>query len=167
MDSRFGGAAAAALALGAAAAAGAALAHEDMGKVPNTPAGRAVAARHQSFKQLGGAFKALVDELKKPSPDKTGLAASAQKMNDLASQQISWFPAGSGPESGAKTAAKPEIWRDPAGFAAAVQRLQGATTKLQQVAVAGDDLDALKAQVRETGGACKNCHDKFRVPDRD
>jgi cytochrome c556 len=165
MGFRFGASAAAAMAAGALAAAGAAVAHDDMGPVPNTPAGKAVVARHQNFKQLGGAFKAIMDELKKPAPDKAVLAANAKRMDALAAQEASWFPKGSGAESGAKTGAKPEIWSDPTGFAAAVQRLQGATAKLDQIAAAGD-LDAFKAQVRETGAACKNCHDKYRVPDQ-
>lgn len=162
----FGKAAAAVLAAGALLAAGAAIAHDDMGPVPNTPMGKAVAARHQNFKQLGGAFKAIVDELKKPDPDKAVIAASAKKMNTLAAAEPSWFPKGSGPEAGVKTAAKPDIWSDTAGFDAAVKRLQGATAKLDQLAAAGD-LDGVKAQVRDTGAACKNCHDKFRVPDKD
>ena len=141
------GAAAVVLAVSAVVAGGA-LAHEDMGKVPNTPAGKAVAARHQNYKQLGGAFKALTDELKKDTPDKAVIAASAAKMKALAGQIPSWFPKGSGPESGAKTDAKPDIWKDPNGFAAA------------------GDLEAVKGQVRATGGACKNCHDKFRVPEK-
>lgn len=152
------------LALGAAAG-GAALAHEDMGKIPNTPAGRAVAARHQNFKQQGGAFKALNDELKKDAPDKSVVAASAQKLKVLAGQLPSWFPKGSGPEAGAKTDAKPDIWNDPNGFAAAASRLQVETSKLAQFAVAGD-LGAVKDQARATGQACKNCHDKFRVPEK-
>ena len=125
----------------------------------------AVKARQQNFKQLGAAFKTVLDELKKPSPDKAVLVANATKMNTLASQEASWFPAGSGAESGVKTGAKPEIWSDAAGFAAAVQRLQGETAKLQQAA-AGGDLAAVRAQAQATGGACKNCHDKYRVPDQ-
>ena len=158
------GAAAVVLAVSAVVAGGA-LAHEDMGKVPNTPAGKAVAARHQNYKQLGGAFKALTDELKKDTPDKAVIAASAAKMKALAGQIPSWFPKGSGPESGAKTDAKPDIWKDPNGFAAAASRLQVETAKLDQFAAAGD-LEAVKGQVRATGGACKNCHDKYRVPEK-
>lgn len=164
MGSKFGKTASAALAA-AALAAGAALAHDDLGPVPDTPAAHAAAARHQNFKQLGGAFKAILDELKKSAPDKAVLSANAEKMNALAKQEASWFPQGSGAESGVKTAAKPEIWRDPQGFAAAVQRLQGETAKLQQVAIAGD-LAAIRTQAQATGGACKNCHDKYRVPDQ-
>jgi len=166
MGLRFGKIAAAAAAVGIAMSAGVALAHDDMGVVPNTPAAKAVVARHQNFKQLGGAFKAIFDELKKDAPDKAVIAANAQKMNTLASQEASWFPKGAGPEAGVKTGAKPVIWTDPQGFAAAIQKLQTETGKLQQVATAGD-FAAIKAQVQATGGACKNCHDKFRVPDKD
>lgn len=164
MGSRFGRAAATAAAVGVAMFAGVALAHEDMGHVPDTPAAKAVVARHQNFKQLGGAFKSIFDELKKDAPDKAVISASAQKMNTLAGQEASWFLEGTGAEAGVKTGAKPEIWSDPKGFAAAVQKLQTETGKLQQVASAGE-LAAIKAQVQATGGACKTCHDKFRVPD--
>jgi cytochrome c556 len=156
MGLRFGRTAAA-CGLGVALLAGAALA-ADTGA-------DAVKARQQNFKQLGGAFKTIFDELKKPDPDKAAIAAAATKMNTLASQEQTWFPKGSGPEAGVKTGAKPEIWSDSAGFAAAVQKLQGETAKLQQVA-AGGDITAIKAQAAATGGACKNCHDKFRVPDK-
>lgn len=164
MSFRFRKAAAAATALGAVVIAGAALAH-DVGPAPKTPAGQAAAARHDNFKQVGAAFKAINDEARKGSPDQAALAANAQKLNGLARQMGGWFPKGSGVESGVKTDAKSEVWSDPQGFTAAVQRLQGATGKLQQVAASGDSA-GLKAQVQATGGACKGCHDKFRVPDK-
>ena len=154
----------AAMAAGALAlAAGTALAHD--APQPATPAGKAAGARHQNFKQIGGAFKAAMDESKKGSPDMAVIGASAQKLVALSRQLPSWFPAGSGPGSGANTAAKAEVWRDPKGFAAAAQRLQAESLKLQQVAASGDE-SAAKAQVVALGGACKNCHDKFRVPDK-
>ena len=49
-------------------------------------------------------------------------------------------------------------------FAAAVKRLQVETAKFQPIA-AGGDLGAIKAQAQAVGGACKNCHDSFRVPE--
>lgn len=159
MGLRFGGTIGAALGVGAMLAAGAALA-----QAPASPGAQAVAQRQQNFKQLGRAFKGLMDEMKKPAPDKAVLAANATRMNDLAKQEANWFPKGSGPEAGVKTGAKPIIWSDPAGFAAAVKRLQGETGKLQQVAASGD-VAALRVQAQATGGACKNCHDKYRVPD--
>jgi cytochrome c556 len=161
---RFGRTAAIGVGLAVFLGAGAALA-QGASTAPMGP-GQVVTARQQNFKQLGKAFKAILDELKQPAPDKAVLASNATKMNMLAGLEPNWFPKGSGRESGVKTGAKPEIWSDPAGFAAAVQRLQGETAKLQQIAAAGDP-DGLKAQVRATGGACKNCHDKFRVPEKD
>lgn len=160
---RYGWAAMAAA--GLMVAGGGALAHDHMGAMPTTAAGKAAYARHQNFKKQGAAFKAINDELKKGAPDKAGIARNAAALKTLAGQLPSWFPKGSGRESGFKTDAKPEIWGDAAGFQAAVNRLQVESSKLSQVAAAGD-IGAVKAQVRATGGACKNCHDKYRVPEK-
>jgi len=143
-----------ALGVGAAVAAGGALAQ--------SAGAEAVKARQANFKQLGGAFKAINDQLKANKPDLAVIKASAQKMKDLAAQEATWFPAGSGPEAGVKTAAKPAIWSDAAGFAAGVKRLQAETTKLADAANGGS-LDAVKAQVPATGKACGGCHDKYRL----
>jgi cytochrome c556 len=153
------------LALGVAAAAGGAFAHDDMGPVPKTAAGKAAYQRHQNFKQQGAAFKGILDELKKDSPDMKLLADNATKLKGLAGQLPTWFPKGSGVESGTKTDAKAEVWTDAAGFAAAANRLQVETSKLQALGAAGD-LTGFKAQVRAVGGACKNCHDTYRVPEK-
>jgi cytochrome c556 len=153
------------LAAGLTGAAYGALAHEE-GPVPNTPGGKAAAQRHENFKQMGGAFKAIMDELKKDAPDKTVVAASAHKIGLLAPNLPSWFPKGSGAETGMKVQTKPQIWSDPTGFAAAAARLKGETAKLDQIAATGD-MAAVKNQFGATGQACKNCHDKFRVPDKD
>jgi cytochrome c556 len=162
MDFRFG--TAAALAAAAALLAGAAAAHDD-GPQPATPAGKAAGQRHQNFKQVGAAFKSALDESKKGDPDAKAIGASAQKLAALSGQLTTWFPNGSGPGSGAKTDAKADVWSNPQAFAAAAKRLQTESVKLQQLAAAGDG-KALKAQVMVVGGACKGCHDKFRVPDK-
>jgi|KBSSwiStaDraftv2_1062776.scaffolds.fasta_scaffold06984_8 cytochrome c556 len=143
-----------ALGVGAAVAAGGAWAQ--------SAAAQAVKDRQANFKQLGGAFKALNDQLKADKPDMAVIKASALKMKALAAQEPTWFPAGSGPEAGVKTAAKPQIWSDAAGFAARVKTLQLETTKLADAA-AGGSLDAVKAQVPPTGKACAGCHDNYRV----
>lgn len=147
-------------------AAGAVLAHEGHdGPPPKTPAGKAAWARHDNFKAQGAAFKASLDELKKDSPDQAVLLSNANKIKASSTALPSWFPKGSGPESGVKTDAKAEVWSDAAGFAAAANRLQVEASKFQQLAAAGD-LPGMKAQSRVLGGACKNCHDKYRVPEK-
>ena len=86
------------------------------------------------------------------------VSAAAAKVKEYADQMGTWFPAGTGPETGIETEAKANIWTDRATFDAAVTRLQGEATKL----VAVTDAAGLKAQFPMTGGACKNCHDTFR-----
>jgi cytochrome c556 len=56
--------------------------------------------------------------------------------------------------------AKPEIWSDPAGFAAKFKVLEDASAALMDVA----DLDALRAGMGGVGGSCKGCHQGYRGP---
>jgi cytochrome c556 len=148
-----------ALALTAGLAAGAALAQDP---APATPGGKAVLARQAHYKELNGAFRAINEQLRAEAPDKAAIASNAGKMKALAADLPSWFPKGSGPEAGVKTAAKAEIWTDAEGFAAAATGLQAETAKLADVAM-GADLETLKVQARATGAACKACHDKYRA----
>jgi len=153
------------LALGASLTLAAGAAAHDRGPPPKTAGGKAAWTRHDNFKAQGAAFKAILDETKKDAPDPAVLASNAAKLKTLALALPSWFPKGSGPESGVKTDAKADIWTDAAGFASATNRLQVEVSRLQQLAAAGD-VAGVKGQTRAVGGACKNCHDKFRVPEK-
>lgn len=144
-----------ALAIGITAAAG--------GAGAQSAGAKAAAVREQNFKQIGSTFKAIRDELGKGSPNAAAVKASATKLNAHAAQLPTWFPSGSGPEGGIKTDAKPQAWSDAAGFATAAKGFQTETGKFLQLANAGD-MNGAKAQVRNLGGACKACHDKYRVP---
>lgn len=126
-----------------------------------TPGGKAVLARQAHYRELQKTLGGMVGELRKDAPDKAVVAANAAAAKGLIQQLPTWFPKGSGPEAGVKTAAKAEIWSDAAGFSAAAANLQLQASKLNQAAVAGD-MAAVKAQLRPTGGACKACHDKYR-----
>jgi cytochrome c556 len=125
-------------------------------------AAEAIAARQAGYKQMGKAFKAMNDELKKDNPDTTQFAAYAKTIRTQSLLVPSWFPKGTGPEAGVDTKAKPAIWAEPAKFATLGKNLQAETAKLQ-AAVATKNLDTIKAQVRATGGACKACHDPYRA----
>lgn len=148
--------------IGAAVAAGGAFAHDDPMPKNANAATKAAYARHENFEKMGKAFKGLNDELKKPDPDKAVVQAATKTMATLATALPTWFPRGSGVEARAMSEAKPDIWSDAAGFTAAASALQAQVTKLNQAALSGD-IAAVKAQVRPTGGACKGCHDKYRV----
>jgi cytochrome c556 len=120
--------------------------------------------RQSNLKDLGGAFKTVRDQLKRSTPNMAEIKQAAQQINDLSADQKHWFPKGSGPEAGIKTAAKPEIWSDATGFAAALDTFSIEAPKLLVLANA-NDVEGLKSQAKIVGDACKDCHDKFRVPD--
>jgi cytochrome c556 len=66
-----------------------------------------------------------------------------------------------GTDTGGDTKAKPEIWENMDDFKSKLEKMQQETAKLPEVAQNGD-FNALKAQVGETGKACKGCHDKYK-----
>lgn len=127
------------------------------------PAEQTIKARQGHLKDLGAAFKEVRDQLRSSRPDMAQLNSASGQIAALATQMSDWFPQGSGPESRVKTDAKPEIWSDPAGFEKALKNFQAEAPKLQQLAAA-NDVGGIKAQVGKLGGACKGCHDNYRVP---
>lgn len=152
----------AAVSVGVVAMASVAMAHDDpRPKGQLRPMVKAAYDRHDNFQAMGGAFKKLNDELKKDSPDLAVIRASAKTMAGMANGLPTWFPAGSGKEARPKSEAKPAIWTDKADFSAKVSAYQVQASRLNQAAIGGD-INAIKAQVRATGGTCKGCHDKFR-----
>jgi cytochrome c556 len=126
----------------------------------------AVDARQHNLKDLGGAFKAVRDQVRKPQPDMTQVQQAAEQIEQLAADMNSWFPKSSEPTEDIETDAKAEIWSDPKGFTAALEKFQQEAPKLLAYAKA-NDATGLKKQVTAVGGACKGCHDKYRVPEED
>jgi len=123
-----------------------------------------VKLRHENYKQVGGAFKAIGDQLKTGNPDLAVIKPAAAKLKALSAQLPTWFPAGSGPGPGVKTGAKPEIWTDAVGFAAAAKTFADASGTLDQAAQAGN-IEAVKAAATDVGKACGACHNKYREKD--
>lgn len=124
----------------------------------------AVKPRIEHMKALGGAAKALGDQLRSGAPDPAIVKGEAAKIS-AASQAIpSWFPRGSGPEAGVKTRALPAIWTDASGFSAAQKAFAAQATKLNAAAASGD-MSATGAEMKALFGDCKACHDKYRGPE--
>jgi cytochrome c556 len=121
-----------------------------------------IQARQAHYKQIGAASKGIHDELAKPAPSVAAIQGFASTIDTLAPQIPSWFPPGSGPEAGVKTAAKPEIWTNPTGFAQAASGLAAEAHKFDQVAQAGN-VDAIRAEYANLGKACLTCHSQFRA----
>jgi cytochrome c556 len=128
---------------------------------PDTPAGRAADARHESFEEIGDATKVIFDQLKEAKPDLAKIQASAAAINALAPKVETWFPAGSGPDDGIKTDALQTIWTKPEEFKQAAAKFVEESAKFNALAQAGD-LAAIGEGMKGLGGSCKGCHDKFR-----
>ena len=60
-----------------------------------------------------------------------------------------------------KTRAKPEIWDNKADFEEKLDNFRMQAAKLAEVAATGDR-QAIAGQFRQTGGACKACHDNYK-----
>jgi cytochrome c556 len=119
--------------------------------------------RHEGMETIGKNFKALNREMGGSSPDLGVVRTSATTINQLAYKASNWFPAGTGPELG-KTGAKPEIWQtqNQKDFAIKLHDFQVAALRFN-AAASGNDPSATKARFAELGGACKACHDKYRM----
>lgn len=121
----------------------------------------AVNARKANYKEIGGAFKTINDEIKTGSPDFNTIRPLAKDIFTRASGQLKYFPQGSGPQAGVKTRAKAAIWTDLAGFRQAQGDMVAAAGALQDATNRGD-VAVLTAARTKLGAACKNCHDKYR-----
>jgi cytochrome c556 len=124
-----------------------------------------IQARQAHYKQIGAASKGIHDELGKPAPSAAVIQGFAKQIDALAPQIPSWFPAGSGPEAGVKTQAKPEIWTDAAGFRTVAGAFATEAHHFDDVAQAGD-IDAIRAEYTNLGKACFACHSKYRAKEQ-
>jgi len=75
--------------------------------------------------------------------------------------KLPWAAFVAGSDTG-DTKAKPEIWKDPAKFKAASEKMQAEVVKLAAAAKTGN-ADNLKAAFGPAAETCKGCHDDFRA----
>lgn len=120
--------------------------------------------RHENFEKIGESFKTIRDQLRASSPEMGKVDDAAKTIAALAAELPTWFPEGTGPESGIETEAKAEIWQQPVEFKSAAEKLQAESKKFAELTASGD-AKAVMGGLRGLGGACKNCHDQFRVDD--
>ena len=129
------------------------------------PPAAQIKPRQDKLRDMGGALKAITDEIKKGRIDwDNAVIPNAQTVKDRSVYILNGFPKGSGPEAHVKTYALPVIWQKQDDFTKLGKQLQADAAKLQQVANAKDEA-GLKAQVQAIGKTCKACHDTYRSPD--
>jgi cytochrome c556 len=120
-----------------------------------------LSARKDHFHQIGASFKAVMDETHASNPNLQTIRSNAATLAQLISQIPSWFPAGSGPESGAKTRAKAEIWTKASDFQEDARLAHAAAQDLLNVS-AGSDVSAVIDSAKSLGQRCAACHSEFR-----
>ncbi len=122
------------------------------------------ATRHENFKKLGGSFKGILDELKKPAPDLAVIKTNAKALDTLAAQLPTWFPAGTGADVVPKSHALPVIWQKPDEFKKDAGDLASAAHAMDLAAMSGN-MDTIRGALPALGGACKACHQTFKAKD--
>lgn len=101
----------------------------------------------------------IVAVTKGTAPLSPATAEAAETIVGLAHALKSAY--GQGTENLPGSHAKPEAFSDPK-FLAGYDKLAAAATKLAADAKA-NNIDAVKADLGDVGGACKGCHDNYRV----
>ena len=130
----------------------------------NRAAAFAIKYRQSVYTVMYGNFAPLGAMVKGTAPyDAAKFTQRAERVAYLAQLAGEAFPAES--QSGATTAAKPEIWTNRAEFDKLMKNWQDKTVALAKVANGGN-LDAIKPAFGAVVEACKACHDKFRVEEK-
>jgi cytochrome c556 len=94
--------------------------------------------------------------------DQAEFSRRAERVATMAPMLLEGYPAGSGPEAGVHTRAKPELWKDMDDFRSLMKSMEGKAADLATVARSGD-ADKTRAAFGELGKACGACHDKYRT----
>jgi cytochrome c556 len=120
----------------------------------------AIKGRQGCMKSHGGVFKVAMPIMKGEAKfDAAALKAAYDAEDAACAGWAGFWGADTGKGETLKTAAKPEIWSDAAGFEAA----GAAWYKASQTLRAATDEASFKAALPAVGDACKGCHEKFRA----
>jgi cytochrome c556 len=137
---------------------------DTMAMAATTEISEAVKSRKANYKEIGGAFKTLNDEIKTGAPSMDTIQPLAKDLLKRGSMQMGFFPIGSGPDNGEKTRAKAAIWSEQENFRRIHEDFIQSAQKLDQAIDAGD-LAAIASAQKTLGSTCKSCHDRYREPD--
>jgi cytochrome c556 len=121
----------------------------------------AIRLRKDGFETILKLSRGIYDELKSWSPDRQLIRDDAARLAGLTRQIPTWFPSGSGQESGARTNARPEIWRNADDFRRKADALITAAAKIDQAAKS-DNFDAIKSNRSALVETCQDCHASYQ-----
>ena len=120
----------------------------------------AIHYRQAGYTMLGWNFGPMAQMVRGKAPwDAAEFARRAERVAGIAPQLLEGFPDGS--DKGATTDAKAEIWKNMDDFRTKMDDLVKQSKLLAEVAKGGDEAK-MKEQFKQTAGACKACHEKYR-----
>jgi cytochrome c556 len=125
----------------------------------------AISARQASLDMSSITFRSMGDAMKAGREAKSqGYPAAA--LAKWAKALARMFPPGTGEgETSADTQARPEIWRDRAGFERAAANYADQTDRLAALAAANDTAGFTK-QLDVVNQACAICHGRYKAGDQ-
>ena len=121
-------------------------------------------ARQAEMKVNVKAIKTLLAMVQGGTPfDAAAVQAAAKSISDAQAEGVAKDVWNASYQTGTavKSNAKPEVWSDAAGFAAAWKNLDTAVAAVG----ASKDEASLKAAFPKLGAACKSCHETYRAAD--
>ncbi len=121
----------------------------------------AIKYRQSVFTVMGTHFGRIAGMAQGKIPfDAKAAADNAVIVSEMS--RLPYMAFGEGTDKGLPNRAKPEIWKEPAKFKAAAEKMQGEVIKLDAAAKSGN-LDAIKVAAGAVGNTCKACHDDYRA----
>lgn len=125
-----------------------------------------IESRQASYREMGGAYKGIRDELQKKRPLMIMIRQHTDQLQMLAHSQAhaDWFPVGTGVEAEIETEASDVIWQKKPKFDRFRSELNEQANGLVKI-VASKDLRAITKQHRAVGRICKQCHKTYREKD--
>ncbi len=125
----------------------------------------AIAARQASLDMSSITFRSMGEAMKTGREAKSQ-AYPAAALAKWAKALPRMFPPGTGQgETAADTQARPEIWRDRAGFERAAANYADQTARLAALAAANDTAGFTK-QLDVVNQACAICHGRYKAGDQ-
>ena len=122
-----------------------------------------VLERHTLMNDIKKANKTISDMVRgKTELDRATLAASAERVANLASRSLAMFPDTKASRHGKGSNAKQVLWSEFDRFSKWNDQMQARADKLADMTMTAS-LDDLKAQHRQLGKTCGGCHKAYRI----
>ncbi|MBW2258170.1 MAG: cytochrome c [Deltaproteobacteria bacterium] len=138
------------------------LAVPDAWSDPHPQAEEIQAYRDTVMDGLGKSMKATAMLVKEKVDRQDDAIHHARSLHGMSVLLCGLFPEGTGPDAGIETRALPVIWESWADYETACKKFEAESKRLVEIAESGD-FESFKAQFGNVGGACGECHDRFRA----